>query len=303
MRVNNVKEVRQVELRVLNYFLAVVREKSITGAAKALHVSQPTLSRQLMELEEEIGQTLMVRGNRHITLTDEGTLFFKRAEEIMSLVEKTRAEMSTANENMSGDVYIGAAETRGIKAVADAAKALQDDGCSIRYHIFSGNAADVTDRLDKGLIDFAIIVGAVPLQKYDSLRLPFKDRWGLIVRKDDALAARDGVGTDELRQIPLITSKQALDNEEFLSLFGIPSGELNVSATYNLVYNASVMVEEGLGAALALDGIINTGGESALRFVPLCPEVTTHLDFVWKRQRVFSKAAQSFLNKMTDLFS
>ncbi len=239
-----------MELRVLNYFLAVAREKNITAAARSLHISQPTLSRQLMDLEEEIGQTLMVRGNRRITLTEEGMLFRKRAEEIMSLVEKTRLEMTAANESMSGDIYIGAAETRGIKIIADTAKELQSDGYNIRYHISSGNAADVTEQLDKGLIDFGLIIGASNAPKYSFLRLPFEDRWGLLVRKDDPLAEKDGIEIKELRSLPIIASKQALDNGEFSSRFGITPDELNISATYNLLYNASVMVEEGLGCAL-----------------------------------------------------
>lgn len=286
-----------MEIRVLNYFLAVVREGNITAAARMLHVSQPTLSRQLMELEEELGVTLMIRGNRRIELTEEGVIFHKRAEEIISLVEKTRSEIS-AGEPVSGDIYIGAAEARGVKIIADAVKELKDEGIDIRCHITSGNAVDVAERLDKGLIDFGLLLGNSDSRKYNSLRLPARDRWGLLVRKDSPLAERGEIGISELPSLPLIISKQALENNEFSGHLGVHADKLNITATYNLLYNASVMAEEGLGCVLCIDGIINTTGDSDLRFIPLRPRLYTHMDLVWKRYQVFSKPAELFLEKI-----
>lgn len=291
-----------MEIRVLKYFLAVVREGNMTAAADVLHVSQPTLSRQLMELEEELGQTLMIRGNRHITLTDEGVLFCKRADEIISLVEKTQAEMSSANKNISGEIYIGAAETRGISILADIAKQLRDEGVNIRYHIFSGNAFDVTEQLDKGLLDFGLLIGTVNTQKYNFLRLKSNDKWGLLMRKDSPLASEKEIAIKDIVSLPLITSRQSVHNNEFSGFLGSDAEKLNIVATYNLLYNAAVMVGHGLGYAVCLDGIINTSGNSELCFVPFKQQIDTHMEFVWKRYQVFSKPAEVFLNRIQSLF-
>lgn len=291
-----------MEIRVLKYFLAVVREGNMTAAADVLHVSQPTLSRQLMELEEELGQTLMIRGNRHITLTDEGVLFRKRAEEIISLVEKTQAEMSSSNESISGEIYIGAAETKGIKFIADVANQLKDEGYNIRYHISSGDESDVTEKLDKGLIDFGLLIGTSKVQKYNFMRLPIYDEWGVYMRKDSPLAVKSEINLNDLSSLPLIMSRQALDNNEFSGHFGIDIEKLNIVATSNLLYNASVMVERGFGYAVSLDGIINTTGDSNLCFVPIKPQIIAPMDFIWKRYQVFSKPAELFLNRVQKLF-
>ncbi len=296
------KDCTIMEIRVLKYFLEVVREGNMTAAAAVLHVSQPTLSRQIMELEEELGQTLMIRGNRHITLTDEGVLFRKRAEEIISLVEKTQAEMSSSNESISGEIYIGAAETKGIKFIADVANQLKDEGYNIRYHISSGDESDVTEKLDKGLIDFGLLIGTSKAQKYNFMRLPIYDEWGVYMRKDSPLAVKSEISLNDLTSLPLIMSRQALDNNEFSGHFGIDIEKLNIVATSNLLYNASVMVERGFGYAVSLDGIINTTGDSNLCFVPIRPQIIAHMDFIWKRYQVFSKPAELFLNRVQKLF-
>jgi len=291
-----------MEIRVLNYFLAVVREGNITAAAQSLHVSQPTLSRQLMDLEEELGQTLLIRGNRHVTLTEEGLLFCKRAEEIVSLVEKTQAEMAVANDTFSGNIYIGAAETKGFKLIADAAKQLQSEGYNICYHISSGDEADVTEKLDKGLIDFGLLIGTSKAHKYNFMRLPIYDLWGVYMRKDSPLAEKSELELNELSSLPLIMSRQALDNNEFSGYFEKNVETLNIVVTSNLLYNASVMVESGLGYAVSLDGIINTTGDSNLRFVPLKPQVTANMYLIWKRYQIFSKPAELFLNRLQRAF-
>ncbi len=291
-----------MELRVLKYFLAVVREGNITAAAQSLHISQPTLSRQLMELEEEMGQTLLVRGSRRIALTEAGVLFHKRAEEIMSLVDKTRSEMA-ASESLSGEIRIGSAETRGIKIIADAANLLKNEGWNIRYHISSGNAQEVTEQLDKGLIDLGLIIGSFDTQKYSFLSLPSQDRWGLLMRGDDPLAKQDEIDVKELLSMPIIISRQALENNELAGHTALTFDKLNITATYNLLYNASVMVEEGLGCALCLEGIVNTGGVGNLRFVPLKPRILTTMNIIWKRYQVFSKPAEQFLEKLRELLA
>lgn len=286
-----------MELRILRYFLAVAREESITGAAKLLNVTQPTLSKQLMELEDELGKKLFIRGNRKITLTEEGMLLRKRAQEIMDLVDKTESEISNTDEIISGDIYIGGGETDAMRLIAKVVKKLQEVHPHIRYHLYSGNAGDVMERLEKGLLDFGVIIGSANLQKYDHLQLPATDTWGLLMKKDSPLAALDSIRSESLRNIPLLCSRQALAGNELSGWFGSDSEKLNIVATYNLIYNAALMVEEGIGYALSLDKLVNTTNNS-LCFKPFEPRLEAHLNIVWKKYQVFSKAAEEFLKEL-----
>ncbi len=289
-----------MELRVLRYFLTVAREESITGAAKVLHVTQPTLSKQLMDLEQKLGQTLLIRGNRKITLTEEGMLLRKRAQEILDLVDKTEAELHQTDEVISGDIYIGGGETDAMRLIAKVVKKLQQDYPHIQYHLFSGNADDVTERLDKGLLDFGILIEPADIQKYDYLRLPATDTWGLLMRKDSPLAVKKNISPEDLLDIPLLCSKQTLVRNEISGWLQDDYEKLNIVATYNLIYNASLMVEEGIGYALCLDKLVNTTGFSPLCFKPLNPGLEARLDIVWKKYPVFSKAAEKFLEKLQE---
>lgn len=289
-----------MELRVLRYFLTVVREKNITGAAKALNVTQPTLSKQLMELEESLGKKLFVRGNRTITLTEEGMLLYRRAQEIIDLADKTESEFGGSDEVISGDICIGGAETDAMRLTAKTIKKLQNEYPHIQYHLFSGNADDVTERLDKGLLDFGILIEPADIKKYDYLRLPATDTWGLLMKKDSPLAALEMIRPENLRNIPLLCSKQTLVKNEISGWLRDDYDKLNIVATYNLIYNASLMVEEGVGYALCLDKLVNTTGSSSLCFRPLEPGLEANLDIVWKKYQVFSKAAEKFLEKLQE---
>lgn len=287
-----------MELRVLRYFVAVAREESITGAAESLHVTQPTLSRQLMELEEELGKKLFIRGSRKLTLTDEGVLLRKRAEEIIELVEKTETEIITSDEIINGDIYIGGGETDAMRIIAQTAKKLQKEYPNIRYHIFSGNADDVTERLDKGLLDFGILIEPADIGKYEYIKLPATDIWGLLMRKDSPLALCDTIKPEDLWNIPLLCSRQSMVGKEISEWIGLDYDKLNIVTTYNLVYNASLMVEEGIGYALSLDKLVNTTGNSALCFKALEPKLEVGLNIVWKKSQIFSKAAKKFLERL-----
>ena len=284
-----------MELRVLRYFLAVAREETISGAAEYLHVTQPTLSRQMMELEEELGKKLFIRGNRKISITEEGMFLRKRAQEIVALVDRTESEFSVSDENISGDVSIGGGETDAMRLVARTATRLQARYPHISYHLFSGNADDVAERLDRGLVDFGIFIGAVELSKYDFLQLPVRDTWGVLMRKDSPLAAQAAIRPGDLAGVPLLCSRQSLGRNELSGWMGSGYSTLNFVATYNLLYNASLMVEEGLGYALGLDHIIRTSGDSPLCFRPLEPKLEVGLNLVWKKYQIFSKAAEKFL--------
>ncbi|MCM1529743.1 MAG: LysR family transcriptional regulator [Alistipes sp.] len=289
-----------MELRVLEYFLAVAREQSISGAAEFLHLSQPTLSRQLKDMEDELGKQLFIRGNRRITLTDEGMLLRKRAEEIVELVRKTEDDIKFSDELISGSVYIGAGETDAVRLAAQAAKKLQKNYPLIRYHIFSGDAIDVVERLSKGLLDFGILFEPIDLSRFEHIKMPVKDTWGVLMRKDSPLAEKASVTPQDLWDKPLIVSRQQEETSSLSKWMKKPFSKLNVSVSYNLVYNASLMVDEGLGYALCLDKLINVSGDSALCFRPLSPSLEAEMHFVWKRHQILSKAAEKFLDYFSE---
>ena len=286
-----------MELRVLQYFLAVAREQSISGAAQSLHLSQPTLSTQLKALEEELGKQLLIRGtpgSRKVTLTEDGVILRKRAEEILSLVQKTEDEISGTDETIAGDVVIGAGETDTVRLFARAAKELQKQYPDIRYHISSGNAEYVLEYLDKGLIDFGLLFREPDPQKYEYRALEMRDTWGVLMRRDSPLAQKTTVCPDDLWGLPLIISHQRGDDQYLAQWMKRDVSELNVAATYNLVFNASLLVDEGVGYALCLDRLIHTQG-SSLCFRPFSPRLEATGYLVWKKYQVFSKAAGLFL--------
>ena len=289
-----------MDIRVLQYFLAVAREASITKAAQSLNMTQPPLSRQLKELEEELGKQLFIRGNRRVTLTEEGMILRKRAEEMVELMEKTKAEVSSSGENISGEIYIGGGETEGIRLIAKAAEKIQRKHPGISYHLFSGNADDVTERLDRGLLDFGILIEPADIKKYDFIRLPTKDRWVLLMRRDHPLAEKNGIQPEDLQGLPLIASRQSLAHNELSGWLGKQYESLQIVTTYNLLYNASLMVEEKVGCALCLDHIIPEYENSPLCFRPLEPQIEVGLDIVWKKYQVFTKPATLFLNTLQE---
>ncbi|WHY95400.1 LysR family transcriptional regulator [Peribacillus simplex] len=295
-----------MEFRVLRYFLTVAREGSITAAANVLHVTQPTLSRQIKDLEQELGKKLFIRSSHSIILTDEGMLLRKRAEEIVDMVEKLGVEFSSMEETISGDVYIGGGETDAMRQIARVVKNLQLSYPNIRYHLYSGNSDDVNERLDKGLLDFGILIQPADLSKYTYVNIPTKDVWGVVMRKDSPLAFKDTIHAVDLLNVPLICSRQAmkqtLSKNEFADWFGGNFDKLNVVTTYNLAYNAAIMVEEGIGYALTLDKIVNTSSDSNLCFRPLEPRLESGLNIVWKKHQVFSAAAELFLKEIQGKF-
>ena len=287
-----------MELRVLRYFLAVAREETISRAAEALHVTQPTLSRQMMDLEEELGKTLFLRGKRRISLTEEGMFLRKRAQEIVDLVEKTESAFSDAEKEIRGEVWIGGGETDVMRLIARAAHELQVSHPHISFHLFSGNAEDVAERLDRGLVDFGIFVEPADLSKYDFIKLPVTDIWGVLMRKDSPLAEKQAIRPEDLLGLPLLCSRQPMVRNELSGWMGTNREKLHIVTTYNLLYNASLMVEEGMGYALCLDKIIRTSGEGPLCFRPLEPRLEVGLDIVWKKYQVFSRAAARFLDHL-----
>ncbi len=283
----------------MEYFLAVAREQSITAAAEFLHLTQPTLSRQLKELEDEFGKQLFVRGKRKVTLTEDGVYFRKKAEEIVTLARRTEAEMKNTDRTIVGDVYIGAGETESVRNLLRVAYELQKQYTGIHFHITSGDTADLTDRLDSGLFDFCLLLGEIDQSKYEYLPLPYTDTWGVLMRKDSPLADKKAICAEDLWDKPLIMSRQTLNLSQFARWFKRSAAELNIIATYNLAFNASIMAREQMGYVLTLDKLINTEGTD-LCFRPLSPPQTIGMSVVWKKYQPQSKAAEKFIEALAE---
>lgn len=288
-----------MELRVLRYFLAVAREGSVTHAAQRLHISQPTLSKQLKDLEGELGKKLFVRSSFSVRLTEEGMLLRKRAEEILDMVGKTEEEFKALGEVNGGDIHIGAAESDGIGYLAQRVQALQARYPRIRVHLYSGDRSDLAERLERGLLDFAVLVESNDLSKYNHLPLPGADAWGVILRRDHPLASKKSFAPSDLLDVPLICPRQGLQ-KELTGWFQEKVDRLNIVATCNLAYNGGVMAREGLGCLLSFDKLVNTGPNSPLCFRPLTPPLYSKLFFVWKKYAVFSPAAELLLEEIRE---
>lgn len=293
-----------MELRTLRYFLAVAREGSLTQAAKVLYVTQPALSRQLKALEEELGAKLFVRGSHSVALTEQGSLLKQRCEEIVQLADKTVAEFAAPTGMVAGDVHIGVGESYTSQLLARVAKGLQERYPGIRYRLYDGNADDLADRLDGGLLDFCVLIQPADLSKYSHLRLPEKDSWGLLMRRDNPLAEKAAISPSDLLDEPLICSDQTivrtLSHNSFIDWFGEDFESLNIVATYNLIFNATLFAAAGFGSVLALQNQVRVSEADVLCFRPLEPKMEVESDIVWKKHRMFSPAAETFLEALRE---
>ena len=292
-----------MELRLLEYFLAVAREQNITAAAKALHISQPALSTQLKNMEAELGKKLLIRGvkgSRKVILTEEGMILRKRAEEMLLLMRRTEEEITGFDETIAGNVFIGTGETEIVRLFAKASKKLQQKYPDIRYNISSGNAEYVLEYLDKGLIYLGLLFTEIDAQKYEAIPVPIKATWGVLMRKNSPLAEKEMICPEDLWDKPLIVPQQKGDNAYLGRWLQREESELHIVATYNLLFNASLLVDEGLGYALCYDKLINTQG-SNLCFRPLSPQLEAPGFIVWKKYQVFSKAANIFLQYLREM--
>ena len=282
----------------MRYFIAVAECGSISKAAEKLFTTQPNLSRQLMKLEEETGQKLLIRGNKKSELTEAGRLLYKRATEIKELMDRTQSELRSDGDEVFGTVCIGGGESYAVGLIAKAAKEVSDMFPGIKFDFFSGDTDAVTEKLDKGLIDFGILIEPSNLEKYNSLRLPLTDKWGILMRKDSPLSEKEYITKEDLNGLPLLFSVHSFKKNNVTAWFCKDLDKLNVVATYNLIYNASLMVEQGMGYAVGLKGIINTSGDSTLCFRPFFPILETHLDVAWKKNGELSKASKIFLERL-----
>ena len=277
----------------MQYYLAVVREGTISAAAEALHVAQPSLSRQMKELEKELGAELFVRGNRRITLTAEGVVLRKRAEEMVRLLQVTEEEISRIKNHVSGPIRIGAGESRSFHYLSRTAANMAAQHPDIRFHITSGDTQDLMNELADSLIDFALIFTDVDHSLYESIPLPAEDSFAVLMKKDSPLAEKEEIRMSDLKDCPLIVSRASQP------LFSVT--RLNIVATYNLIYNASLMVEDGLGYAVCFDRLINTTGDSRLCIRPLVPRIENGGSLIWKKYQVFSPAVRLFIEEIRRL--
>ena len=294
-----------MEIQVLRNFLAVAREGNITNAANHIHIAQPSLSRQIKNLEKELGQQLFVRGSHSVSLTPEGMILRKRAEDVIAMVDKIEDEFYTMGDSVSGDIHIGAGETYVFRYIVDILKNLQKDHPNIHYHLYSGNAAEVTERLDKGLLDFGLLMQPADITKYDYFNLPKKDVWGVVMRRDSALAEKETIRCQDLEGLPLICSRQSIQTMErntFVEWFGGKLDQMNIIATFSLVYNAALMVQQRLGYMITVDNLVNTTVNPDLCFRPLSPKLEAGLTIVWKKYQYFSSAADLFLKRLGEIF-
>lgn len=282
-----------VELRVLRYFLIVAREENITKAANLLHVTQPTLSRQLRQLEEELGITLFYRTSHHIVLTEDGMLFRRRAQEIMDLTEKTRAEFSLEAADLAGRITIGCGETYNMGILAGWMAAMRQRHPLVTFQVQSFTADVVLERLENGLLDLGLLIEPVDIRKYEILRLPLKEKWGILVRQDAKLAGRESIVPEDLEQVPLILPERLQVQNNLQRWFGTSYDRIQTIATYNLLLNAVFMVEKGLGAAV---GYEFDRFFPQLKFVPLVDMPAAGAVLAWKKQQLFSKTVRSFLD-------
>lgn len=286
-----------IETRLLHYFLAVAREQNITKAAQTLFISQSTLSKQMMDLEKQLGTQLFIRGKRKVTLTEDGVFFRSRAREIMKLLENTETALHTDTKNLNGDIFIGCGETVAMDSIAGLMAEFHQQYPDVKFHTYSGDADAVIERIDKGLCDMGLLLGPVRQEKYDYLNLHQKDIYGLLMPADCRLAAQDTINIDQLKSLPMILADQTFYGHQDLDWFG--EDALNVVATYNLIYNATFLVEHGVGYALCFDRLVNTNGRRLI-FRPISPELSVGLYIVTKKYQVFSPAAREFYERLKE---
>ena len=287
-----------IETRLLQYFLAIAEEQSITKAAEYLHISQPTLSKQMMDLEKSLGKQLLIRGRKRVTLTEEGAYLRSRAQEIISLVDKTESAFRENEQSITGDVYIGCGEHRSTFSIMQLIHTIQEEYPDIQFHFFSSNADTITERLDKGLLDMGFLLEPEISPRYDYQKLPLHETWGILMRKDSPLAVKKEISFSELTDLPLIMPSQTSNRDHLTTFFVDEMAEPHIVSTYNLIYNAGLMVEAGMGYALCIDELINTAGNHPLTFRPLSPLLQSDVYLFTKKYQVFSKAARLFLNRL-----
>ena len=290
-----------MEIRTLRYFLSVAREENMTRAAEQLHVTQPTLSKALKSLEDELGKKLFTRHSFSIRLTEEGAILRNRAEDLVSMADRIEKEFVSLDDITGGELFLGLAESHQIRYIARAIRTLKERCPKLRYHITSGDTEQVAEKLQKGLLDFVVLAEESDAKKYDALPLPEADRWGLVFPADDPLARKKEIRIGDLAGLPLFCSEQAWKNE-IRAWAGPRCGSLRLEGSFRLSYNGSIFARAGLGYLLTFEKLIDVSPESGLTFVPLSPRVETKLYLVWKKYQPLTPIAELFLDQVRAAF-
>jgi DNA-binding transcriptional LysR family regulator len=286
-----------MEIKTLRYFLAIAREENMTRAAAFLHVTQPTLSKQMKSLEDELGKKLFTRHSFSIRLTDEGILLKNRAEDLVSLANKIEQEFISLDDITGGDLYLGLAESCQLKYLAQVIKEFKRRYPNLHYHITSGDTEQIADKLDNGLLDFLVLAEYPDGRKYESIEFPESDKWGLVIPTNDPLAKKKKIRVTDLIGLPLFCSEQAWDHE-IKEWAGASFSKLKLEGSFRLAYNGSIFTREGLGYLLTFDHLIDTSEDSGLVFRPLEPAAETKLFIVWNRYQTFTPIAERFLKQL-----
>ena len=282
-----------MELRVLQYFLAVVREENISRAAEVLHVTQPTLSRQMSQLEEELGVQLFIRG-KHLALTDAGVMLRRRAEEVTALMDKIESEFEEQSE-VGGVISIGSGGLLALQSLTPVMESFRQKYPKVQYQLYTNSAEYVKERLDQGLLDFGFLLEPIDITKFDYIRMPEKERWGLLMQVDHPLAKKDYITREDLFSIPLITSDRLSIQKELENWLGNDFSKLDIFATYNIITNVVMLVNKGVASALTIEGAVNLFESHRVVFKPLYPELAMTSVLAWKKFQPNFGTAGKFL--------
>ena len=288
-----------MELRVLRYFVQVARDESITKAANALHISQPTLSKQMKDLEAELGVKLFTRTNYAVRLTEDGIRLRLRAEDLLAIADQTLNEFRNKDQSISGEVRIGSAEGEAVRTLGQIMHRLKETYPDIVYHMYAGDTEALKEKLDQGFLDFLLICEEPDLHRYQAMTMPIDDEWGVVMKANDPLATRESLTLEDLTALPLIVSRQAM-NQDLAHLFGAAAHRLHIAATYDLAHNASLLAREGFGYLLTFDHLVDVGETSGLVFRPLFPRLRTRSHLIYRKYQIFSAAAEVFLNTLEE---
>lgn len=282
-----------MELRVLNYFLAIAREENFTKAAKQLHVTQPTLSRQIAQLEEELGVTLFVRSNHNIVLTEDGMILKRRAQEILSLTEKTKQDFLQKGEKLEGTIALGSGEFLSTRYLANCIAAFRKKHPLVRYELFSGNAGNISENIERGLLDIGLMSEPIDISKYDFISMPVKEEWGALVKNDSPLAQKEFISPKDLNGIPIVSAVSEFMESNIGKWFGVYAKQVDIIAKGNLLYNEAMLAESNIGVVI---GIRLNCSYDNLRFIPFSPALETATALAWKKEQIFSSATTAFID-------
>lgn len=291
-----------MELRVLKYFLIVAQEKNITKAAEVLHITQPTLSRQLMELEEELNVKLFIRGKRNITLTNNGLFLKERAEEILELSEKTKNDFLNNKNMVKGVISIGCVEAECMENFINIVKIFQNKYPNVQFDLYNGYGDDIIEKIEKGIVDIGVVLEPIDISKYDFIKLSQKEKWGLLVNIKNPLAEKNEISLNEFFSYPIILPKRGAVQNEILNWFSEKMINPNITAFYNLLSNVVILVEKELGCAVCMEGALSIKNNKNIKFIPFNPERTTKGVIIWKKNKILSPCASLFIEEIKNAY-